>query len=180
MFKPNRYYENELRNIKPVDYEKPNMDFNIKHQKIRLIDENGTNLGIFTVKDGVAKAKEKNLNLIEINPSSTPPVCKIMDLGKYIFEAKKHKKETTQKAPEAKEIRLTPGIGEHDLKIKAQKVEEFIKDGSKVTIQFKLKGREAKKHDIIKSVVDRFYDLLKNIAIINHNGESYVLTPKHD
>lgn len=180
MFKNNRYYENDQNVNKLDDLDKPNMDFEIKHPKIRIIDDAGVNLGVFTVKDGINKAKEKNLNLIEINPTANPPVCKIMDLGKYIFEAKKHKKETTQKAPDHKEIRLSPGIGPHDLEVKAKKVEEFLKDGSKVTIQFKLKGREAKKHDIIKGVAERFYELLKSVSTMAHNGEAYVLTPKRD
>ena len=180
MFKPNRYYENDQHSNKMDDVDKPNMDYNIKHPKVRVIDENGENLGILSVKDGIIKAKEKNLNLIEISPNANPPVCKIMDLGKYIFEVKKHKKETFQKAPEHKEIRLTPSIGSHDLEIKAKKVEEFLKDGSKVTIQFKLKGRENKKYDIIRGVANKFYDLLKDVSTMAYDGESYVLTPKHD
>jgi translation initiation factor IF-3 len=177
LFKPNRYYENDEHSNIKNDTEKPNMDYSIKHPKIRVIDDNGDNLGIFTVKEGISKAKDKNLNLIEINPTANPPVCKIMDLGKYIFEIKKHKKETAQKPPEHKEIRLTPSISQHDMEIKAKKTEEFLKGGSKVTIQFKLKGRENKKYEIIKSVAERFYDLLKTVCTMAHNGESYVLTP---
>ena len=177
MFKSNRYYENDDQVNKTIDCDKPNMDYGIKYPKIRVIDDNGDNLGIFTVKDGITKAKEKNLNLIEINPTANPPVCKIMDLGKYIFEVKKRKKENAQKPPEHKEIRLTPNISAHDMVIKAKKVEEFLKEGSKVTIQFKLKGRENKKHEIIKAVAERFYDILKNVATMTHNGEAYILMP---
>lgn len=179
MFKPNRYYENESNSVKPDNVDKPNMNYDIKYKNIRLIDNLGENLGVYTVKDAIFKAKEVGLDLIEINPMANPPVCKIMDLGKYLFEVKKHKKETEQKAPENREIRLTPSISNHDLEIKSKKAKEFIQEGSKVVIQFKLKGREAKKTDIIKAVVERFYNLLTDCSILEYNGESYILKPKH-
>ena len=146
--------------------------------QIRLIDSNGDNLGLFTVKDAITKAKSIGLDLIEINPIAKPPVCKIMDLGKYMFEVKKRKKENSQKPPETKEIRLTPSIGEHDLIIKSKKVEEFLDNGSKVIIQFKLKGREAKKYDLIKAIVIKFHELLKDKCNLEMKSDSYILIPK--
>lgn len=174
MFKPNRFHESDLKDI-----DKPNMNYDIKHYKIRLINDLGENEGVFNVKDAIQKAKDKGLDLIEINPNAQPPVCKIMDIGKYLFEEKKHKKEIAKKLPGTHEIRLTPSIGEHDLQIKAKKAEEFLKDGSTVVIQFKLKGREAKKYDLIKAVVERFYTHLKSVSTLEHKNESFVLIPKH-
>lgn len=178
MFKPNRFRDNEIDRFAGI--QKPIMNYDIKHFKIRLINDLGENEGVFSVKEAIFKAKEKGLDLIEINPNANPPVCKIMDIGKYLFEEKKHKKETTNKTPENHEIRLTPGIGEHDLQIKAKKAEEFLKEGSKVTIQFKLRGREAKKIDIIRSVVDRFYNYLKEFGILESKNDSFILIPKQN
>lgn len=160
------------------EFERPKMNYEIKHFKIRLINELGENEGVVSTKDAIYKAKDKGLDLIELNPNSNPPVCKIMDLGKYIFEQKKHKKETKQKAIENHEIRLTPSIGEHDLEIKSKKAVEFLSKGSKVFLQFKLKGREAKKYDLIKAVAERFYGYVKDIANLEHKGDGFTLVPK--
>lgn len=178
MFKPNKKFDNNEEYYNKDQIEKPIMNYEIKHYKIRLINELGENEGIVTVKEGIAKAKEKLLDLIEINPNAMPPVCKIMDLGKYLFEAKKHKKEIAQKSPEIHEIRLSPSISDHDLEIKSKKTLEFLNNNCKVIIQFKLKGREAKKIDIIKGVVNKFYNLLKDHAILKNESESFILIPK--
>jgi len=173
----NNYNDNDTLNQK-YNEEKPKMNWEIKYLQIRLIDVNGDNLGLFAVKDAIGKAKIIGLDLIEINPMAKPPVCKIMDLGKYMFELKKKKKENTSKQPETKEIRLTPSIGQHDLIIKSKKACEFLDNGSKVIIKFKLKGREAKKYDLIKAIVIKFHDILKDKCILESKLDSYILIPK--
>lgn len=178
MFKPNRFRDSDLKD-KYSDIDKPPMNYDIKHYKVRLINDLGENEGVVSTKEAILKAKDKGLDLIELNPNAVPPVCKIMDLGKYLFEEKKHKKETIKKAPDNHEIRLTPCIGEHDLQIKAKKAEEFLKEGGKVVIQFKVKGRQAKKVDIIRNVVDRFYNYLKDFSTLENKNDSFTLIPKH-
>lgn len=150
----------------------------IKTYKIRVIDHNGNNLGVITSREALYKAKEVALDLVEVSPNTTPPVCKIMDLGKYIFDKKKKDKGNEHRAPETHEIRLSPSIGQNDLEVKARKAEEFLKEGSKVIIQFKLHGREAKKTNLIDDVVKKFHSLLNTISNLENAGGVYILVPK--
>lgn len=151
----------------------------IRAFKVRLIDQHGTNLGVVNCNEALYKAREAGLDLVEVSPDTNPPVCKIMDFGKYLFEQKKKMKENQHKAPEPHEIRLSPGIGQSDLEIKAKKALEFLSGGSKVTLTFKLKGREAKKIDLIEDVVKRFHKLVETASMLEIKGGSYVLIPKH-
>jgi len=111
---------------------------------IILIDEQGQNLGSVETKQALAMAYEKGLDLVEINPTNRPPICKIMDFGKFKYDNAKKEKEAKshRKVIELKEIRLTFKIGEHDLDYKAKQAREFFNNGDKVKISMRLRGRE--------------------------------------
>lgn len=124
-----------------------------------MIDTDGTQLGIVDIKTALQKAREKELDLVEIVPTASPPVCRIMDLNKFLYEQKKKEKEIKkkQKISQTKEIRFTPETSEHDYKFKKQHVEEFLKEGHRVKVTIFYKGRE-----IIHK--ERGYQLLERLT----------------
>jgi translation initiation factor IF-3 len=107
---------------------------------VRLIDETGKNLGIVKIQEALEKAKEKGLDLIEISAKTNPPVCKIMEMGKFKYKESQKKKKKTHKT-ETREIRLNLGTSEHDLEFKAKKITKFLEKGDRVKIELLLKGR---------------------------------------
>jgi len=111
---------------------------------LRIIDENGDNLGEMTRDEALALARQKELDLIEIAPDARPPVCKILDWGKFQYEQEKEerKQKAKNKQADLKEIRLTFKIGQHDLEIRQQQIAKFLEKGHKVRINMKLRGRE--------------------------------------
>ena len=158
--------------------DRPRTNWEIKVPQVRVIGPDGEFLGVMMTKDAVYKAKDLFLDLVEIVPTEKPPVCKIMDLGKWIYAEKKKHKDNTHKTPQMHEIRLTPNTEQHDIEIKARKALEFLKTGSKVSIQFKTKGREAKKFDLMKKIAMKFYDILKEHAEMDFTGDTFILHPK--
>ena len=160
------------------DEDRPRINDEIRAYNVRLIDSTGNNLGVVRVKDALFKAREVGLDLVEVSPQVVPPVCRILDFGKYMFELKKRRKDNEHKAPETKEIRLSPGIGQADLEIKARKAQEFLEDGSKVILQFKLRGRELSKMDLVNEVVNRFHKLVESISTLESKGGCFTLIPK--
>ncbi|MDG2769742.1 translation initiation factor IF-3, partial [Vibrio parahaemolyticus] len=116
----------------------------IREKEVRLIDVDGTQLGIVPIKKALEIANERRLDLVNVAPTANPPVCRILDYGKYKYELTKKEKEArkNQKIINVKEIRLTPNIEEHDLQVKANRAIEFLKDGDKVKVTVRFKGRE--------------------------------------
>lgn len=116
----------------------------IQAAKVRLIDADGEMIGVVTRSVALEKAKDAGLDLVEISPNSEPPVCKILDHGKYRYEEQKRKAELKkkQKTIELKEIQIRPGIEEHDYKVKLRNAERFLKEGNKVKITLQFRGRE--------------------------------------
>lgn len=169
----NRKYFSE----KPSEKNKSNINNNIKAVSVRLIDENGENIGIVNTKDAIQKAHNIDLDLVQVSDSN-PPVCKIMDYGKYVYEqSKKNKNITKSSKHEDKEIRLRPSTCQHDLEIKANKAKQFLAEGRKVNINFKLIGREKRNIDIVHMVLQNFYSLLKDVSRLEIKGGNYVLIP---
>ena len=109
-----------------------------------MIDETGENVGVVSVKEALKRADEVGLDLIEISPNANPPVCKILDLGKFRYEQQKRKAEArkNQKVVEIKEIKLSPNIDTHDYEVKLRNAQRFIKDGNKVKFTLRFRGRE--------------------------------------
>lgn len=158
--------------------DRPRINEEIRSYKVRVIDSTGANIGVITNRDALLKAREVGLDLVEVSPQVVPPVCRIMDFGKYMFEQKKKRKDNDHKSPETKEIRLTPSIGQGDLEIKAKKALEFLAEGSKVVLNFKLRGRENSKTEFVKDVVKRFYMIVETKSTLESKGGVHILTPK--
>lgn len=116
----------------------------IKDREVRLIDEDGSQLGIMPVKDAQKIALNKGLDLVKIAPQAAPPVCRIMDYGKYRFEQAKREKEArkNQRVVETKELQLSVGIGIHDLNVRLNQAKKFLQNGDKIKLSIRFRGRE--------------------------------------
>ncbi|MEA4914594.1 MAG: translation initiation factor IF-3 [Christensenella sp.] len=139
----------------------------IRDPQVRLIGENGDQLGIVDVRTAQKMADERELDLVKIAPNSTPPVCKLMDYGKYRFEMGKREKEQrkNQKIIELKETRLSATIDVRDMEIKAKQTVRFLADGDKVKVSIRFRGRQITHGEIGMDVMTRFYEMLGDSAI---------------
>lgn len=140
----------------------------IRDAEIRLIGADGEQLGIMSAKSALALAVQENLDLVKISPNATPPVCKIMDYGKYRFEILKKQKEAkkNQKVVELKEIWLSMTIDVGDLNIKAKQAIKFVSQGNKVKVSIRLRGRQMAHSSLGVEVMEKFYELVKESAMI--------------
>ena len=138
----------------------------IRDKEIRLIGENGEQLGIMSARDSMKMAKEAELDLVKIAPAAKPPVCKIIDYGKYRYEQARKEKEAKkkQKTIAVKEIRLRPGIESNDLNTKANNAIKFLKKGDKVKVELRFRGRELGHKDIGKEVMLKFIEIVKEFG----------------
>lgn len=138
----------------------------IRDKEIRLIDANGEQAGIMPAKDAQLLANSKNLDLVKIAPQAKPPVCRIMDYGKYKYELAKKEKEArkNQKVINIKEVRLSPNIEQHDLEVKANQAIKFLKSGDKVKVSLRFRGRELGNINLGKQVMEKFKDLLLEVS----------------
>jgi len=138
------------------------MNYRIRAKEVRLIDEVGSQLGVLPLEEALSKAKEKGLELIQVTEKVDPPVCKIMDYGKYLYNQKKKEKQTKHHhAGELKGIRLTFGISEHDIETRAKQAQKFLKKGNKIRIEMKLKGRERAHQDFAKEKIQKFIEIVQ-------------------
>ena len=137
--------------------EGPRINSEIFADKIRCIGKNGEQLGIMNIGKGLELAVEEGLDLVEISPNTDPPVCKILDYGKYKYEAQKRKNEAKkkQKTIDVKEIKLRPNIDEHDYQVKLRKIFEFLDSGDKVKVTMRYRGREMAHQQIGIDVLGR-------------------------
>jgi translation initiation factor IF-3 len=133
----------------------------IKIPKVRLIDADGKNLGILDTSEALQMAKDKNLDLVEIAPTVQPPVCKITDYGKYLYfqEKKERKQKAKQRKSELKGIRIGFTTSSHDLETKAGQIEKFLKQGHKVRIELRLRGRERAHKDLAQEKIKMFLEM---------------------
>ena len=141
----------------------------IRDREIRLIGENGEQLGIMSARDAYKLAQEAELDLVKIAPTAKPPVCKIIDYGKYKYEMLRKEKEARkkQKTTEVKEIRLSPNIDDNDLNTKANQARKFITKGDKVKISLRFRGREMAHINSSRQILDDFVEKLSDIAVID-------------
>jgi translation initiation factor IF-3 len=125
-----------------------------------LIDENGEMVGVVTVTEGVRRAEEAGLDLVEVSPNADPPVCKILDFGKYKYELQKKANEARkkQKVVEVKELKMRPAIGDHDYEVKLKAAKRFLEDGDKVKATLRFRGREMAHIELALQVLHRFKD----------------------
>ena len=141
----------------------------IRAREVQLIGDEGEKLGVVSLKEALEVAGEKKLDLVLVAPNAKPPVCKIMNYGKYKFEQAKKEKEAKkkQKTAEVKEIRRTPNIEEHDFGFKAKNARKFIEDGNKVKITVRFKGREVNNSKLGEDVLNKFIENLSDIANVD-------------
>lgn len=136
---------------------------------IRVIDENGNQLGIMSASQANKIADEKNLDLVKISPTANPPVCKIMDYGKFRFDAAKKEKDArkNQKVSEVKEVWLSMTIDTHDLETKAKQAAKFLKNGDKVKVSIRMRGRQQAHAALGMEVMDEFFAMVEDVGEIN-------------
>lgn len=140
----------------------------IRDREVRLVSESGEQLGIMSARDAYLKAQEAGLDLVKIAPMAKPPVCKIIDYGKYRYEMARKEKEARkkQKTIELKEVRLSPNIDTNDLNTKVGAARKFISKGDKVKITLRFRGREMAHMNSSKHILDEFAESLSDIAVI--------------
>jgi len=140
----------------------------IRAKEVRLIDENGKQIGIVPLQEALRIASEKGLDLVEIAPNANPPVCKILDYGKFLYELKKKEKEAKKKqrehAIEVKDMMLSLRIDEHDLKVKLKHMREFLMDGDKVRVRIRFRGREHLHPELGDKLVNRIIEELSDVG----------------
>ncbi|HIY63350.1 MAG TPA: translation initiation factor IF-3 [Candidatus Mediterraneibacter stercoripullorum] len=158
----------------------------IRDREIRLISEDGEQLGIMSAREAMKIAQEKELDLVKIAPMAKPPVCKIIDYGKFKYEQARKEKEAKkkQKTVEIKEVRLSPNIDTNDLNTKVNNAKKFITKGNKVKVTLRFRGREMAHVQQSKHILDDFAEMLADVASIEKPAKlegrnmSMVLTEK--
>nr|WP_275298385.1 translation initiation factor IF-3 [Clostridium sp. YIM B02555] len=144
------------------------MNEEIREKELRVIGSEGEQLGVITAAEARRLAEEKELDLVMISPSAKPPVCKIMDFGKYIYEQSKKEKEAKkkQKIVSIKEVRVSLTIEEHDIDIKAKNARKFLLDGDKVKITVRFRGREMELGHVGQKILDNFASKLEDVCLV--------------
>lgn len=144
------------------------MNEGIRAREVRVVDNNGEQLGIMSVREALSIAGERGLDLVEVAPSAKPPVCRIMDYGKHRYEQSKRDKaaKKKQKIVNVKEIRMSPKIDEHDFEVKLRAADRFLKSGDKVKVSVRFRGREIVHADLAKTKLDNLAAQLQDIAIV--------------
>ena len=140
----------------------------IREKEVRLIDHDGTQLGVVATKEALNVADDRKLDLVKISPTAKPPVCKIMDYSKYKFTQSKKEKEARkkQKTIEIKELRLSPNIDKHDINVKVKKAIEFLKNGDKVKITIRFRGRELGHTQVAYEILNDFAQQVADLGVV--------------
>ena len=158
----------------------------IRDKELRLIGSGGEQMGIMSAEEALRIADEKGLDLVKISPQANPPVCKLMDYGKYRFEQGKREKEArkNQHVVEIKEIRMSPGIDIGDFNVKLKNAQKFLTDGNRVKVSVRFRGREMAHTDIGKKLLDKFAEQCAEVSSVDKGAKlegrnmSMFLSPK--
>ncbi|MCS6889242.1 MAG: translation initiation factor IF-3 [Chloroflexus sp.] len=144
------------------------MNNRIRAREVRLIDENGTQVGIVPLREALAMAEERGYDLVEVAPNAVPPVCRLLDYGKFRYEQSKKEREArrNQKQSELKQIRLMPKTDDHDVAVKANQARRFLLSGDKVKFNLRFRGREMAHPEIGRKMLDEIAEQLSDIAVI--------------
>jgi translation initiation factor IF-3 len=164
----------------------PRYNLLIQSPKVRVIDENGENLGVMYTREAIDQAAEVGLDLVEVSPNADPPVCKFLDVGKFRYEAQKKANlaRKSQKTQEIKEIKMRPNIDDHDYETKMRSVVKFIEEGDKVKLTLRFRGRELSHQqlgmNLLRKVQDDVAEIAKVEAFPRMEGRQMlmVLAPK--
>jgi translation initiation factor IF-3 len=140
----------------------------IRIAEVRVVDDENNQLGVMSPREALRIARERDLDLVEIAPTARPPVCRIMDYGKFRYEQSKRTREARkkQKVTDVKEVRMTPKIEEHDFQVKVRNAEKFLKGGDKVKCTIRFRGREIVHSDLGKKLLERLAETLSEIAVV--------------
>lgn len=146
----------------------------IRDKEVRLVAEDGAQLGVVTIQDALRQAREAELDLVKIAPNAKPPVCKIIDYGKYRYELTRKLKEAKkkQKVVELKEIQLTPNIDVNDRNTKIAAARKFLSKGNKVKLKLRFRGREIAHMNSLRHILDEFAEELQDIAVVEKPAKS--------
>ena len=163
------------------------MNERIRIKEVRVISPDGTQLGILPIEQALQTAYGLHMDLVEVAPEARPPVCRIMDYGKYRYEQSKKAREAKKKQTiiELKEIKLRPKTEEHDFQFKVRHAERFLKEGNKAKITMMFRGREVIRMDRGRVLLDRFVEALKDVAVVEQQAKvegrnmTLILAPKH-
>ncbi|MCI8792692.1 MAG: translation initiation factor IF-3 [Eubacterium sp.] len=141
----------------------------IRDKEVRLIGPDGEQIGVMSSKEAYFKAKDAGLDLVKISPNAKPPVCKIVDYGKYRYEQTRKAKEAKkkQRTVETKEIRLSPNIDTNDLNTKVNQTKKFLQKGNKIKVSLRFRGREMAHKDVGREILNSFYEQLKDVAVVD-------------
>ena len=168
------------------DNSSPRVNDQIRAPKVRLVGRDGAQLGIVSIEDALKEAENQNLDLIEVAPQADPPVCKVLDYGKFRYDQQKRQRESKKKQHVIanKEVRMRPGIGDHDLDTKMNQAIKFLQEGSRLKITVRFRGRELSRKDLGTTLLDRVVETLADYADIDKSpmveGRSMIvyLVPK--
>lgn len=150
------------------------MNDQIEAPQVRVVDADGEMVGVISVEEGVELAHDAGLDLVEVSPNADPPVCKVLDYGKYKYEAQKKANEARkkQKTIDVKEIKMRPGIDEHDYQVKMRSVRRFLGEGDKVKMTIRFRGREMAHQELGMKVLDRVRDELEELVKVEQFPKS--------
>ena len=146
----------------------------IRIREVRLIDEDGKQIGVIPTRDALETARERGLDLVEVQPNAVPPVCRLMDYGRFRYEESRKERESRKRAKTValKEIRMKPKIGEHDVETKARNARRFLNAGDRVKISVRFRGRENLHQEIGRDLLLKMIDNLSDVAIIDQQPRS--------
>lgn len=162
-----------MRAPQPVQKDGPRVNEEIRVREVQLIDQTGANKGVVETESAIAMAVEAGLDLVEIAPNSTPPVCKILDFGKYKYQAQKKAAEARkkQKIVEIKEIKLRPMIDNHDYDVKMRSMRRFFEEGDKVKVTLRFRGREMAHQELGVQLLDRVKTDTETLAKVEQDAK---------
>ena len=178
----------EVRTISAKDNRQTQINEEIRADEVRLIDENGEMKGIVSIDEALRLAEQADLDLVNISPNAVPPVCKILDYGKYRYEQQKKEKtaKKNQHVTEIKEIRLSASIEDHDVEVKAKNAIKFLQDGDKVKVSLRFRGRERDYTQLGFDAMDKFAEMVSDYGVVEKPAKmegrrmNMFLAPKKD
>lgn len=159
----------------------------IRAARVRVIDKSGEQLGILAIREALAIASQKQLDLVEVAPNADPPVCRLMDYGKYLYDKQKREREArrAQKQIEVKELRLRPKTDDHDVQVVVTKIRKFSAEGAKIRVRIRFRGREMQHPEIARDLLERVAKDVADVTVVESmpllDGSSMVmvLAPAH-
>lgn len=136
----------------------------IRAREVRLVDEGGEQLGVVPIREALSMSEERGVDLVEVAPNANPPVCRLMDYGKYKYELKKQANAKKQKTQTVKEVKFRPNIGEHDLDVKINRIREFLEDENKAKIRIFFRGREIVHPEIGRLLANKIVERVADVG----------------